>query len=143
MSREQQFEFAQKWWMSSIGFDEGAMFQFSYNHFSDICRKLGFEKGVVDTHAKVISLDSGEKPQEEDIIYIERGKRENTVEKKITLSGETIEKIELLLGGKLSNVDKSKAIEAILAAKTDELLAKKEEGKFGLAYRPTELKRLV
>jgi hypothetical protein len=49
LSRAEQLELANIHWMDSKGYDDSHMFQFSYTHFSNLCKKLGFEKGVIDT----------------------------------------------------------------------------------------------
>lgn len=145
LTRSQQLELAQTWWMDSKNFDNGGMFQFSYTHFSNLCQKLGFKKGVIDIgEGELASGSDAELPADADnIIFIDRGKRVNTVEKKITLSSSTNDKLEKLLGDKLSNIDKSKAIDAILANALDDMLAKKQAGTFGIAYRPMEVERLI
>jgi hypothetical protein len=145
LPRSQQLELAQTWWMDSKGFDDGKMFQFSYTHFSNLCQKLGFKKGVIDTGVRAFDSrsDANIPADADNIIFIDRGKRVNTVEKKITLSGRTNDKLESLLGNKLSNIEKSKAIDVILENALDDMLSKKQAGTFGIAYRPTELERLV
>lgn len=140
LSRDEQLRLANIHWMDSKGYDESKMFQFSYTHFSNICKELGFVKGVIDTR-------EGEAPDPEvalsSIVYIEHGKREETEVKKLTLDKGTISKIDQLLGDKLSNVEKSKVIDAILSQALDKKLADKRVGQFGVAYRPLAEERLL
>ena len=141
LPRAEQLGLAEKYWNGPVAdFDDGT-FQFSYTHFANLCQKLGFRKGIVDT------MPEGEFPDPEvapsSIVYIEHGKREETEVKKLTLDKCTIEKIDKLLGDKLSNVEKSKVIDAILSQALDKKLADKRVGQFGVAYRPLAEERLL
>lgn len=137
LPREEQLELAQRHWMDSKGFDESGMFQFSYSHFSNVCKNLGFEKGVVDTKNDVDAL-----LKKDFCIFIDHGRREETEVKKITLSRSTIEKIDQLLEG-LSNIEKSKVMDAILEKVLDEKLQDKEAGRFSVFYRPQKEQRIL
>ena len=137
LPRAEQHALAEKYWTGHVtDYDRDQMFQFSYSHLAELCKRLGFRKGIVDDRA-------GEVPQEENIIYIDHGKRVETVEKKITLSQETEKMLDELLGNKLSNIERSKVIDAIFRQALVPLLKDKEEGRFGVAYRPTEEERLL
>ena len=120
----------------SKDFDADQMFQFSRSKLSSLLDELGFEEGIIDRHPN----DSAATP--ETIIYIDHGRRENTVEKKLTLSEETAKGIEKLFAG-LSNIEKSKAIDAVFSETIRNLLAKKEHGTFHVEYRPCEKERLI
>ncbi len=67
LSREEQHELAEKYWNGPVANYDDGTFQFSYAHFADICKKLGFRKGIVDT---LVSSTSAEaiKPKSESII---------------------------------------------------------------------------
>lgn len=128
----------------SAEFEDGT-FQFSRTTLLKLAETLGFRKTFSkDTNSEdnkektpVVPVDDG------DLLYIDRGRRVDTVEKKITLSGLTNSRLEDLLGNRLSNIEKSKATDAILSYAIDILMERKKKGKFGIAYRPTELERIV
>lgn len=137
LPRAEQLALAEKYWNGPVDhYDDERMFQFSYSHLAELCKRIGFRKGVVVDRADEV-------PQEENIIYIDHGKRSETVEKKITLSQETEKMLDELLGNKLSNIERSKVIDAIFRQALVPLLKDKEEGRFGVAYRPTEEERLL
>ena len=143
LPRSQQLELANIWWMNSKEFDEGGMFQFSYTHFSNLCQRLGFKKGVIDT-GQCSKSGTSEAIKKEHVLWIERGRRTDTIEKKITLSGETYEKYDKLIGSQdLTNIEKSKIFEAIINIALDECLKKKERGEFKVGYRATKAERLL
>ncbi|MCI5857083.1 MAG: hypothetical protein MR016_06925, partial [Agathobacter sp.] len=107
LPRAEQLALAEKYWNGPVDhYDDERMFQFSYSHLAELCKRIGFRKGVVVDRADEV-------PQEENIIYIDHGKRSETVEKKITLSQETEKMLDELLGNKLSNIERSKVIDAI------------------------------
>lgn len=142
MPREEQLRLAKIHWMDSQGFDASGMFQFSYSHFSNICQGLGFSKVVTVIDPK--EDDSNPREVEHDsIIYIEHGKREDKEVKKLTFAKDTINKIDQLLGGQLSNIERSKVIDVILSRALDDKLTAKREGRFGVAYRPIAEERLL
>lgn len=142
LPREEQFKLIEKYWNGHVSdFDDGT-FQFSYTHFGVICKRLGFKKGIIDErNHETNQIHTSNVPQ--DIIYIETGNRSNTVEKKLTLSKSTIDKIDTLLGKDLSNIERSKVIDVIIEEIVDQKLQAKEAGTFGVAYKPTEAKRLL
>ena len=143
LPRSQQLELANIWWMDSKGFDEGGMFQFSYTHFAEICKKLGFKKGVIDT-GQYAKSGTSKAVKQEDILWIERGRRVDTVEKKMTLTVDTFKKYDELIGSQnLTNIEKSKIFEAIINAALDECLKKKERGDFIVGYRATKAEQLL
>ncbi len=141
LPRAEQLKLAEKYWNGTVAdFDDGT-FQFSYTHFGEVCKRIGFRKGIVDTMPERAPVLSGT-PQKGSTIYIDHGRRESAT-KKLTLSNETIEKMDLLLGDKLSNIEKSKVIDAIISQAFDEKLAAQKAGQFGVAYRPMEEERLL
>lgn len=147
LPREEQLRLANKHWMDSKGYDASGIFQFSYTHFSNICKELGFVKGVIDTRkdasdTKEYASDS-KKVEPCSILYIDHGKREETEVKKLTFAKDTIDKIDQLLGDKLSNVEKSKVIDVILSEALDNKLAAKRVGQLVVAYRPVYEVRLI
>ena len=144
LSRTDQLKLARQYWSGAVAdFDDGT-FQFSYSHFAKICESLGFQKGIVDLHS-----DKDVRNMVPDlIIYIDRGRREETVEKKFTLSKTTVEKIEKLIESKegknqLSNIEKSKTIYKMLAMTAEQMLQAKELGKFSVAYRQHDPEILI
>lgn len=141
LPRAEQLELAEKYWNGPVAdFDDGT-FQFSYTHFANLCQKLGFKKGIVDTIPKGEAQVSEVAPSS--IVYIEHGKRGETVEKKFTLAKTTVDKIDQLLGDQLSNIERSKVIDALLSQVLDQRLSEKSKGQFGVAYRSVEEKRLI
>lgn len=138
LPREEQLKLAEHYWMGRTeDFDDGT-FQFSYTHFAELCKMLGFRKGVVDELKSNNNCTSLKKK-----IYIEHGRREETDVKKLTLSVSTINNLDMLLGNRLSNIEKSKVMDIIIAEKVDELLKIKKEGEFSVAYRRCEEERLI
>ena len=138
--RAEQLALAEKYWNGPVDeFDDGT-FQFSYTHFANLCQKLGFRKGIVDTMPEDVALDN---IAPSSIIYIDHGRRELTEVKKLTFSKSTIDKMEQLLGDKLSNVEKSKVIDEIFSQVLDQKLKDKKAGQFGVAYRPHDEERLM
>ena len=136
LPRAEQLELAEKYWNGKVeNYDDGT-FQFSYSHLAKLCQELGFRKGIVDTMPEGATVPSS-------IIYIEHGRRTETEVKKLTLSKSTIDKIDELLGDKLSNVEKSKVIDEILSQALEQKLADKRVGQFGVAYRPLEEERII
>lgn len=140
MPRSQQYALAEKYWNGkSADFDDGT-FQFSYTHFAEVCQRIGFRKGIVDDgmpgEDKNASSDDVKK------IYIDRGKRPDPIEKKITLNKITNDKLESLTAT-FTNMEKSKFLEAVIEMALDELLEKREEGKLSVAYRPMEEEKLL
>ena len=135
LPRDEQHALAEKYWNGPVAdFDDGT-FQFSSTQFAKLCEKIGFRKGIVDTLSKE-SL-----PNSEDTLYIDRGRRGETAEKKFTLSQETIDKFDELLGS-LGNMEKSKAFDLLLSRLLDEKLEAKRVGNFHVAYKVTEEKIL-
>lgn len=139
LPRSEQLRLANVHWMDSKGFDESGMFQFSYTHFSNICKNLGFEKGVIDTKKDVVDLSSEQKDSR---IFIDHGRREETEVKKITLSKSTVCMMDRLLEG-LSNIERSKVLDVLLSDVLDEKLQDKEEGRFSVFYRPQKEERIL
>lgn len=136
LPRAEQLALAEKYWNGKVeNYDDGT-FQFSYSHLAKLCQDLGFRKGIVDTMPEGAVDPSS-------IIYIEHGRRVETEVKKLTLSKSTIDKIDELLGDKLSNVEKSKVIDEILSQALEQRLADKRVGQFGVAYRPLEEERII
>lgn len=142
LSRKEQLKLANTHWMDSKGFDESRMFQFSYSHFSEVCKDLGFVKGVLDTKEDDY-INEIDEVKSESMIYIDHGNRTDTEAKKFTLSKSTIDKMDQLLGDGLSNSERSKVIDAIIGKALDARLADKERGQFGVAYRPVAEERLL
>lgn len=136
LPRKEQLELAQTWWMDSKGFDNGGMFQFSYTHFSNICKDLGFEKGVLDTKKDT------DFPKKGSCIFIDHGRREETEVKKLTLSKSTVCKMDQLLEG-LSNIEKSKVLDVLLEKLLDEKLQDKAMGMFSVFYRPQKEQQIL
>ena len=142
LPRSEQLALAERYWNGPVAtFDDGT-FQFSYTHFGKICEQIGFRKGIVDTRPE-IKLPDKEETEPSAIIYIDHGRREETIVKKLTLSKETEEKISRLLGDRLSNIEKSKVVDVILSQALDRCLVEQKAGLFGVAYRPTEEERLI
>jgi len=78
-------------------------------------------------------------------LYIEHGRREKTVEKKVTFSEKTVSKFNDLLGkeNNLSNIEKSKILDAILLEALENKLAAKNAGAFSVAYKPVKEEVLI
>jgi hypothetical protein len=141
--RSKQHELAEQYWNGKTeDFDDGT-FQFSYTHFAKICTDLGFRKGIVDTMPEKQAAEEQESGASGSIIYIDHGKRAGSVTKKMTISEETDKKIEELLGKSLSNVEKSKVLDAILTEAIEDRLIDKRAGRFEVFYRPTDGERLL
>ena len=138
LPRHDQLALAEKYWMGRTEcFDDGT-FQFSYTCFGNLCKQLGFRKGIVDTRSEEAAIENTNS-----VVYINHGKRGETVEKKFTLAKTTVDKIDQLLGDQLSNIERSKVIDALLSQVLDQRLSEKSKGKFGVAYRSVEEKRLI
>jgi hypothetical protein len=128
LPRVEQYALAEKYWNGPVAdFDDGT-FQFSSTQFAKLCEKLGFRKGIVDTLAEESLSDS------QDTLYIDRGRRGETVEKKYTLSKETVVKMDELLGS-LGNMEKSKVLDLLLSQMLDEKLEAKRAGHFHVVYK--------
>lgn len=134
MQRSQQLQLARKYQMSPVANYDDGTFTFSYSHFAVLCDRLGFAKSVIDTQADGIKDGT--------TILIDRGRRAETIIKKITLDINTINKISQLIGD-LSNIEQSKIIDVILSQACDKLLADKAAGKLEISYRATDKTRLV
>lgn len=76
-------------------------------------------------------------------IMIEHGHRDNTVVKKLTLSTDTIDKINYLIGDSTSNQVTSKIIDAIISNVMDVYIRYKNDGIFEVRYKATEEKRII
>ncbi len=121
-------------------FDDGT-FCFSRTHLSDLIKDLGFETGVYDPQieeARTGLIDSGGSH-----IYIEHGRRKESVIKKLTLSMDTVNMMEELLDKRLSNIEKSKVIDEILHRALETLLRDKKANRFSVSYRPIAEERLI
>ncbi len=136
LPREEQLRLANVHWMDSKGYDKSGMFQFSYTHFSNICKDLGFEKGVLDTKKDT------DFPKKGSCIFIDHGRREETEVKKLTLSKSTVCKMDQLLEG-LSNIEKSKVLDVLLEKLLDEKLQDKAMGMFSVFYRPQKEQQIL
>jgi hypothetical protein len=132
LARDEQLVLANQYGLSTKAFEDSRLFQFSYSHFTDLLVSLGFKKGMVDTR----------KSYNYHCYYIYHGKRLQTVEKKITLTKSTNDKLNQLLAP-LSNIEKSKAIDAILDETLDTLLEANKKDLFHVIYNPTEQERLI
>lgn len=140
LSPEEQYALASKYWNGPVAdFDDGT-FQFSYSHFADICRSLGLRKGIIQSKEAEKKRNASEVKK---TIWIEHGKRRETAVKKITLSTETIEMMDRLLGDGLSNIERSKVIDIILTEALRKCLKDKAEGRFQILYRPVDAQRLL
>lgn len=132
LPRDEQLALANQYGLSTKAFEDSRLFQFSYSHFTDILASLGFKKGMVDTH----QYDHYR------IYFIDHGKRPETIEKKITLTKSTNDKLNQLLAP-LSNIEKSKAIDAILSETLDTLLDANKKDLFHVTYNATGQERLI
>lgn len=140
MPRAEQLVLAEKYWNGPVAdFDDGT-FQFSSTHFATLCQKIGFRKGVVDTLPENATSDQ---ENTSSVIYIDHGRREATEVKKFTLAKGTIEKMDQLLGDTLSNVERSKVIDAILVEALEQKLAEQRAGMFKVVYRPLDEERIL
>lgn len=128
LPREEQLALAKKYWNCPADeFDDGT-FRFSRTQFIKLCEQIGFRKDIVDMLAEE-SLSYSD-----DTLYIDRGRRGETVEKKYTLSKETVDKINELLGS-LGNMEKSKALDLLLSQLLEEKLEAKRAGHFHVVYK--------
>lgn len=121
-------------------FEDGT-FQFSRTTLTKLAEELGYKKSYIRTDSSLSNVSY--KKHLDNVIYIDRGRREQSIEKKITLSQSTNDKLNQLLGSTLSNIEKSKTLDAILEKAIDDLLLKKQDGSFGISYRQTEAKRIL
>lgn len=140
---DRQIELATKYGYSSTEFEASDLFQFAYSVFIKSLSEHGFERSYVYTGPSNEAASSGDDMKR---IYIDHGKRGETIEKKVTLSATTNEKLNRLLDSPehpLSNSERSKALDAILSSALDGFLSLKEQGKFRLAYRPQEEEWLI
>ena len=137
LPRDKQFSLAQKYCFVQVKeFDDGT-FQFSRDHFIDLCSGLGFKKAIIDTKTAEKKANT---------IYLERGRRTETVERKFTLNKETDVLIDEYLSsgaGKLSNMEKSKIIDAVINKAFSELLNAQKNGQTTVAYRQVGEERLL
>ena len=76
-------------------------------------------------------------------ILIEHGHRDKTAVKKLTLSADTVDKINYLIGDSTSNQVTSKIIDVILSQALDRYIQYKEEGSFEVCYKAIEEKRII
>ena len=142
MPRNKQFELAQKYWGGAVAdFDDGT-FQFSVTHFKNLCERLGFTKGVVDTRAG-LPVDTVKSNSGIDTIYIERGIRENTGERKFTLSKQTLDNLNEFFepsekARALTSMEKSKIIDSLFNQMLENKLKSKREGKLKVTYKLTD-----
>ncbi len=137
LSRAEQLAIAEKYWNGRTDtYDDDKKFKFSYTHLGTLCERLGFRKGIVDTKKGGVK---------ESKLYIEHGRRGNTVEKKVTFSEKTISKFNDLLGkeNSLSNIERSKILDAILLEALENKLAAKNAGAFSVAYKPVKEEILI
>lgn len=137
LSRTEQLNLAEKYWNGRTDtYDKDKKFKFSYTHLGTLCERLGFRKGIVDMKKDGVK---------ESKLYIEHGRREKTVEKKVTFSEKTISKFNDLLGkdNKLSNIEKSKILDVILLEALEGKLAAKNAGAFSVAYKPVKEEVLI
>lgn len=136
LPRDEQYALADKYWNGSTAdFDDGT-FQFSYPQLGRLCEQVGLRKGIVDTRAKESLLRS------QDILYLDRGRREETVEKKYTYSKTTIDKFDELVGP-LSNIEKSKVLDLLLSQILEEKLEAKRAGRFHVVYKAVDEEVLI
>ncbi len=137
LPREKQFELAQMYWGGKGKNFEDGTFKFSQTQFVRLCQKLGFEKGIIDTKSNEASYN---------VIYLERGRRTETLERKFTLNKETNELIDEYLSSgpiQLSNMEKSKITDAIINKAFTEMLTAQRNGQTTVAYRPVGVERLL
>ncbi len=141
LPRNDQIDLAEKYWFGSVkSFEESKLFKFSYTTLCKICKSIGLRKGVIDTlKGKDNGTDVG---KVNEIIYIDHGRR-NSSTKKLTLSQETIDLMNSLLGDNLANAEKSKIIDAILRQALEDKLSKKDAGKLAVIYRPVKEERIL
>ncbi len=140
LSREEQYALASKYWNGPVANYDDGTFQFSYSHFGDICRSIGLRKGIIWINEPEKQMQPSDTKK---TIWINHGKRTETAVKKLTLSKETIDMMDQLLGENLSNIEKSKVIDIILVNTLKEMLKDKAEGRFQICYHAVEAKRLL
>lgn len=137
LPRDEQLALAEKYWNGRTDtYDDEKKFKFSYTHLGTLCERLGFRKGIVDLKKDGVK---------ESKLYIEHGRREKTVEKKLTFSEKTVSKFTDLLGkqNNLSNIEKSKILDVILLEALESKLAAKNVGAFSVAYKPVKEEVLI
>ena len=137
LPRDKQLALANKYWLGHVkNFDDGT-FKFSRDKFISLCKSLGFREAIIDTQTNVSTFDT---------IYIDRGRRADTTERKFTLNTETDALInEYFSTGecKLTNTEKSKIFDSIILSAFTELLDAQKNGQTTVAYRPAGEERLL
>ena len=116
-------------------FDDGT-FAFSVTTFKNLCTELHLDKCIVDMGHQSIT-EKAEPNYEGDatVITISRAKRENVKEKTLTLSGSTLALIdELFSDVKITNEERSKIIDSIIADAFSHVLTAKRDGHFSVEY---------
>ena len=143
LPREEQGKLLEKYLIDTPAaeYDSDKIFQFSRSKLSSIRDELGFKNGIIDVNPVKGKKDSSDSVKGK-TFYIDHGKRGATKTSKFTLTTETSNKLDKLLEG-LSNIEKSKAVDAILSSFLDSLLEEKAQGCFHVAYRPTEKEILI
>ena len=128
LSRAEQLEYANKYLLQdncTKNFNDGT-FAFSYTTFTKLCDELGLVKAVVDKNAN----DNNDTSYK---ILINREKRKQS--SKITVDVSTINKLdELLEGINVSNIEKSKIVDFILANELDRLIEIRHNNKLSISY---------
>lgn len=130
LPREQQFEYAREYLNKrDRDFDDGT-FAFSVTTFKNICNELGFVKVVTDTRATAADAQ-----QSAHVIQLSRSKRENTVEKKLRLSADTVELMASTVTDKMTNEEKSKVIDIIIREAFERVAKERAAGQLHIEYK--------
>jgi len=133
LPREQQINLANEYLLRPVqDYDDGTL-GFGRSTFMEYCKKNDIVLRYVDAR---------EETQRRKEICISHGKRKATVEKKYTLSMETVAMIDELFAG-LSNIEKSKAMDELLRPYLQGVLSIKKEGGFAVYYKAAAAEKLI
>ena len=117
-------------------FDDGT-FAFSVTTFKNLCNELHLDKCIVDMEHQTITEKKIESNHDDNatVITISREKRENVREKTFTLSSSTLAIIdELFADVKITNEERSKIIDSVIAEAFSNALTAKRDGHFSVEY---------
>lgn len=116
-------------------FDDGT-FAFSVTTFKNLCAELHIDKCIVDMeHQTITEKTDSHELDDTTVITISREKRENVREKTFTLSSSTLALIdELFADVKITNEERSKIIDSVIADAFSNALTAKRDGRLSVEY---------
>ena len=116
-------------------FDDGT-FSFSVTTFKNLCSELHIDKVIVDMeHQTITEKTDSHELDDTTVIEISREKRENVREKTFTLSDSTLAVIsELFTDVKLTNEERSKIIDSVIADAFSKVLTAKHANELKVTY---------